>query len=94
MLLTQRIKIGINRDIEDDFMDFSRQSQQARIDNVQFALEKVKEYGRKVRIRDYMPGRVTYCLGDYPEKVIEKIMDIYNKNDIFVAKDFTLLSEI
>ena len=68
--MTQRIKIGINRDIEDDFMDFSRQSQQARIDNVQFALENVKEYGRKVRIRDYMPGRVTYCLGDYPEKVL------------------------
>ena len=51
-------------------MDFSRQSQQARIDNMQFALENVKEYGRKIRIRDYMPGQVTYCLGDYPEKVL------------------------
>ncbi|MBE7035133.1 MAG: hypothetical protein E7402_03290 [Ruminococcaceae bacterium] len=37
-----------------------------RIDNISSADQSNKSYQRRHRIRDYMPGQVTYNLGDYP----------------------------
>ena len=50
-------------------MVFSLEAQQARINNIKFAEEHVFQCARKTRIRNYMPGQVTYSLGDYPSKI-------------------------
>lgn len=50
-------------------MNFSFEAQQARIQNIKFAEENVFSCARKTRIRNYMPGQVTYSLGDYPSKI-------------------------
>lgn len=42
--------------------------QKRRIDNIRYANEHVKRFTKHVRIRDYLPGQVTYNLGPYPAK--------------------------
>jgi len=50
-------------------MNYSRAEQAARIENLHFAEVNASDCLRKLRIRNYMPGQVTYTLGDYPEKI-------------------------
>ena len=45
------------------------EEQKRRIDNINAAEEKNKKYFRRTRIRDYLPGQVTYGLGDYPARI-------------------------
>lgn len=40
--------------------------QRKRIDNINMAHNQVKEFGKKIRISDYLPGHVVYNLGEYP----------------------------
>lgn len=47
----------------------SRVEHQARIDQIQNAEKGNKQYFRRIRIRDYMPGQAIYNLGDYPAHV-------------------------
>lgn len=44
------------------------EEQRKRIENVKFADENVKACTRRERIENYLPGQVTYHLGDYPAK--------------------------
>ena len=50
-------------------MNFSKEAQHSRIQNITYAEQNVSEYAKKVRIRNYIPGQVTYSLGDYPEPI-------------------------
>lgn len=50
-------------------MPFSLESQRARIERQNEAHRKNKRYFRRVRVRDYLPGQVTYSLGDYPARI-------------------------
>ena len=43
------------------------ETQKKRIDNLNMAYNSVKKFGQKMRITDYMPGQITYRLGDYPK---------------------------
>lgn len=40
-----------------------------RIDNLRQAREDIKEYTRELRIQNYLPGQISYFLGDYPAKM-------------------------
>lgn len=44
------------------------EEQKKRLDNITYAYENVKKCVNRVRIHDYLPGQVTYNLGDYPAK--------------------------
>lgn len=44
------------------------EEQKRRIENMQYAEKTVKSCTRRERIENYMPGQVTYHLGDYPAK--------------------------
>ena len=44
------------------------EEQRRRIENVKYANENVKACTRRERIENYLPGQVTYHLGDYPAK--------------------------
>ena len=50
-------------------MKYSLESQRARIENIRFAEQNAAGCSRKERIRNYMPGQVTYSLGDYPQPI-------------------------
>lgn len=47
----------------------------ARIDNMNFAHKANREYFRRIRIRDYLPGQAIYTLGDYPAQVYSAVTD-------------------
>ncbi len=47
----------------------SQKTHQARIDHIRQAEQSNREYFRRIRIRDYLPGQATYTLGDYPARV-------------------------
>lgn len=49
-------------------MKLSVEEQRRRLENVKYANENVKSCTRRERIENYMPGQVTYHLGDYPGK--------------------------
>ena len=40
-----------------------------RLDNINFAHQNVKKYFKRHRINDYIPGQVTYNLGEYPNYI-------------------------
>lgn len=42
------------------------EEQRKRIANINAAYEQVKDYGKKIRINNYMPGQAVYHLGCYP----------------------------
>jgi len=46
-----------------------------RINNVNSAEQGNREYFRRVRIRDYLPGQAIYNLGDYPARVYSAVTD-------------------
>ena len=46
--------------------NLSLEEHRKRIENINSAEENNKKYFRRHRIRDYLPGLVTYYLGDYP----------------------------
>ncbi len=47
---------------------WSLEEQKKRLDNIRYAQEHVKACTKHIRIRDYLPGQVTYNLGPYPAK--------------------------
>lgn len=49
-------------------MKLTIEEQKRRIENVKYAERTVKSCTRRERIENYMPGQVTYHLGDYPAK--------------------------
>lgn len=60
------------------------EEQRKRIENVRYASENVKKCAKHIRVRDYLPGQVTYNLGPYPAKFpIEPTEYDYN-----LIKDF------
>ena len=46
--------------------ELTLQQHRARIRNLRRAREEVRSYTREMRIHDYLPGQITYYLGDYP----------------------------
>ena len=63
-----------------------------RIENVRYAAEHVKACGKHVRIRDYLPGQVTYNLGPYPAKFsIEPTEYDYNLVKSFAERGVGLI---
>lgn len=48
---------------------FSLEDQRRRIENINRAHAANRKFLRRERIRDYLPGQVTYWLGDYPARV-------------------------
>ncbi|MBQ9784825.1 MAG: hypothetical protein IJW29_04920 [Clostridia bacterium] len=63
-----------------------------RIDNVRYAAEHVKACRKHVRIRDYLPGQVTYNLGPYPAKFsIEPTEYDYNLIKSFAERGVGLI---
>lgn len=56
----------------------------SRIDNINTAERVNKSFLRRIRIRDYLPGQVTYGLGDYPAMV----------DAMPTEYDYTLLKEM
>ena len=42
------------------------EQERTRLENIGYARKNVKEYMRRVRIHDYIPGQVIYNLGEYP----------------------------
>ncbi len=47
----------------------------ARIDNMNFDHKANREYFKRIRIRDYLPGQAIYTLGDYPAQVYSAVTD-------------------
>lgn len=43
------------------------EAQRKRINNINMAHSEVKKFRQKMRITDYMPGQITYHLGEYPK---------------------------
>lgn len=52
--------------------NLSLEQQSQRLENIKFAEASVKECSNRVRVRDYMPGQVTYNLGSYPKRFFIK----------------------
>lgn len=48
--------------------NLSLEQQAQRIENMKFAERSVIKCSNRVRVRDYMPGQVTYNLGPYPKR--------------------------
>ncbi|MBQ9797480.1 MAG: hypothetical protein IJW50_07135 [Clostridia bacterium] len=71
---------------------FTLAEEKKRIDNVTYVNEHVKKCAKRVRIRDYLPGQVTYNLGPYPAKFsIEPTEYDYNLIKSFAEKGVGLI---
>ena len=55
---------------EEHMHELTLQQHRARIRNLRRAREEVRSYTREMRIHDYLPGQITYYLGDYPAPII------------------------
>ncbi len=70
----------------------SLEQQKKRIDNITYVNEHVKSCAKRVRIRDYLPGQVTYNLGPYPAKFsIEPTEYDYNLIKSFAERGVGLI---
>lgn len=71
---------------------FTLEENRRRIENVRYAAENVKACQKHVRIRDYLPGQVTYNLGPYPAKFsIEPTEYDYNLVKSFAERGVGLI---
>ena len=71
---------------------WSQEEQRKRLQNIEYASTAVKACAKRVRIRDYLPGQVTYNLGPYPARFsIEPTEYDYNLVKSFAEKGVGLI---